>query len=437
MLLGVTEAEEEMVLGSWKVATENGPEVEACLRALVQAVGAPKRGLHDLSRGIRQAWVAALPAVAHDVCHFHFCRDVGRDLCEGKEQALRKEIRRHKLQLRLHDQRIIETCAIGRAIGAKIAAPAVLQRLLQAEAIDARERQTLGREVIIATHQWILDYASDGQGRGFPFDPRVLYLHRRIVQAEKRLGELVERVGGTAGIPVSLYHLSERLHAYVGDTAVIKAAAEYEEAWALFNRLRSVLRLEASGKAAPLSDPYTLAASDGREIAAGLTAFASELQGELAEAGDRSQAKMQRIVLVHLEEYAPQLQGLPAGEEGTWERTTNTRERQWRKLRRGLRKTHGRSNVGRDLAKLPDVLGLVPNLTNSRYIELVVGKPERLADQFAAVAAKAGSFAQWKAAQGPVRTGRLPLKEIRTEDLLQRVTESYAREVLQGVAHHA
>ena len=381
--------------------------------------------------------MAALPAVAHDVCHFHFCRDVGRDLCEGKEQALRKEIRRHRLQLRLHDQRIIETCAIERAIGAKIAAPAALQRLLQAEAIGLRERETLGREVIIATHQWILDYASDGRGRGFPFDPRVLYLHRRIVQAEVRLRELLERVRGTAGIPVALYHLSERLHAYVADRAVLEAAAEHEEAWALFNRLRSVLRLEASGRAAPLSDAYALAASDGREITAGLAAFASELRGELAEAGDTSQAKAQRTVLVHLEEYAPQLQGLPAGEEGRWERTTKTRERQWRQMRRGLRKTHGRSNVGRDLAKLPDALGLVPNLTDSRYIELVVGKPEHLAGQFAAVAAKAGSFAQWKVTQGPVRTGRLPLKEIRTEDLLQRVTESYAREVLPGVAPHA
>ena len=437
VLLGVTEAEEEMVLGSWKIATENAPDVETCLRALAEAVGRPKRGMHDQSSGIRLAWAAALPGVPDSLCLFHFGRDVGRDLCESKDKALRAEIRGQKLALRLDSQRKAQTDAIERAIAEKKAEPGVLQRLLVGEAIKPQERESLGRQVVIAFHQWILDYPHDGQGRGFPFDVRTLALHRRIVKAENCLRELVARLRGTEGIPDALYSLAARLCAYTANQGVVQAAAEYEEAWALFNRLRTVLRLETSGsigsrppRIAPLSDPCLLTAEEGREAAAGLVAFAAELRGEMAGVGGKPRAKLLQTIVTHLEEYAPHLQGPPSGEEGVWERTNNKRERQWRQTRRLLRRTHGRSNVGRDLCKLPAGLGLLPNLTNPVYEKVVLGRRENLADRFAAAASTAGSFAAWKQAQGPVRIGRLPLRDVRSEDLLEQVSAKYASELL-------
>jgi hypothetical protein len=430
VLLGVTEAETAMVLLSRKIATENAAEVGACLQHLVKAYGAPKRGLHDLGSGTSQAWAAVLPAVPDDVCQYHFCRDVGRDLCESKEQALRSELRRHKLQLGLHQQRKGETQAIARAVAAGMATPGVLQRLLQQQGIAAGERELLAREVVIAIHQWVLDYRSDGQGRGFPFDPGLLYLHRRIAVAERQTGILVAQVEGSEGTHSSLCRLHEELHRYTADAAVVKAAAEYEEAWALFNRLRDVLRLEMSGKSAPLSDPYLVVASDARGIAEDLAAFALKLAAEVGEAEGTPKAKLLETVLTHLEAYAPQLRGPAVEEEGSWERTTNTRERQWREIRRLLRKMHGRSKVGRDLEKLPAALGLLPNLSNPTYVALVLGQLKNLADCFAAVAPTAGAFSHWKAQQGPVRLGRLALREIRAEDLLKRVSDVYAAELL-------
>lgn len=61
-----------------------------------------------------------------------------------------------------------------------------LEDLLAGRPVDASFATTLGREVLLAFHYWILDYRSDGRRRGYPFDPYTLYLHRRLVRGARR-----------------------------------------------------------------------------------------------------------------------------------------------------------------------------------------------------------------------------------------------------------
>ena len=69
----------------------------------------------------------------------------------------------------------------------------MLQELLAGRQVDGLFSETLGREVLLAFHYWILDYRSDGRRRGFPFDPYTLYLHRRLVRAGKAVDQLLSR----------------------------------------------------------------------------------------------------------------------------------------------------------------------------------------------------------------------------------------------------
>ena len=73
-----------------------------------------------------------------------------------------------------------------------------LEDLLAGRPVDAPFATTLGREVLLAFHYWILDYRSDGRRRGYPFDPYTLYLHRRLVRGGEAMDRLYASRGETA-----------------------------------------------------------------------------------------------------------------------------------------------------------------------------------------------------------------------------------------------
>ncbi len=43
--------------------------------------------------------------------------------------------------------------------------------IMNGKQINSGSNDTLGREVLLALHGWMLDYAGDGHRQGYPFDP--------------------------------------------------------------------------------------------------------------------------------------------------------------------------------------------------------------------------------------------------------------------------
>ena len=105
VFLGIEEAATGMLLGNWKIPSENATDVAPCLRQTADLFGPPSRVLHDLSPTISGACELALPGVSHFVCHQHLARDVGEDLYEAPQAALVKRLRTLKLQYRPRQQR--------------------------------------------------------------------------------------------------------------------------------------------------------------------------------------------------------------------------------------------------------------------------------------------------------------------------------------------
>ncbi len=91
----------------------------------------------------------------------------------------------------------------------------------------------------------ILDYRSDGRRRGFPFDPYLLYLHRRLLRADEAADRLLGQIPA-AMVPSVLRNFQGLLAAYRQDTEIRAAADFYERACTLFTRLREALRLSAT-----------------------------------------------------------------------------------------------------------------------------------------------------------------------------------------------
>jgi hypothetical protein len=106
---GILETHHGILLGCWKVPSENQIALVPCLREAVQHFGKPGRLLHDLSSTMSTVRDTVLPDVPDSVCHFHFARDVGEELFRQAHKELSDRLHALKLQVRLREQRKDQT----------------------------------------------------------------------------------------------------------------------------------------------------------------------------------------------------------------------------------------------------------------------------------------------------------------------------------------
>ncbi|MFO7904737.1 MAG: hypothetical protein R6U98_18880, partial [Pirellulaceae bacterium] len=186
----------------------------------------------------------------------------------------------------------------------------MLQRLLRGEESIVEWTGTLNREVRPAFHFWILDYAADGNRQAFPFDPYLLYLHRRLVKANEALGRLLAQPAVTAWAPKPLWNLCHQLERYCGDTQIITAAAYYENAYHEFDRFRTIPWLCSQGPS-PMYDAYQLTTRQEQEIRDSLDPLCQEYRQRIEACVDDVERDICTIILTHIERYLPHL--LPRG----------------------------------------------------------------------------------------------------------------------------
>jgi len=424
VFLGIEEAATGMLLGNWKIPSENATDVAPCLRQTADLFGPPSRVLHDLSPTISGACELALPGVSHFVCHQHLARDVGEDLYEAPQAALVKRLRTLKLQYRLRQQRQGQTEWFRQRLDSP--AELILKDLLRDRAVEATWDDTLGRQVLLAFHYWILDYRSDGRRRGFPFDPYLLYLHRRLLRA----GEAVDRLLGqisAAVVPSVLRNFQALLRTYRQDAEIRAAADLYERCCSVFTRLRESLRLSATDMDC-MRQPQELTPDQQRPLRQALEQLRRALQQQTAAPNDPDQP-LARIVLTHLDKYWGHLlpDQTPAPGEG-WPRTTNQLESTWGGLKRRRRRTHGRGKLTRDFQSLPEEYLLITNLENPTYLQLVLGGSlESLPAKLAEASRDAGSLDAWRRRRRPRLLGELPRRLLRADGFLDDLLDVFGR----------
>jgi hypothetical protein len=417
MYFGVYDAQDNFLLGTWKIPTENADAIAPCLAEAADWFGRPQRVLHDLSHAMAEACRRLGDDVPHTVCHFHLLRDVGEELYAGPQAALRELVRRLKLQARLKDQRKHQT----QWIRDHLEQPRGLADLLRGSTTEATG-ESLGREVLLAFHQWILDYPHDGRRQGFPFDPYLLFFHRRVVRAAAAVERFLEETEMRSRTPRVLVTFAQMLRQYLQDPKVTAAAGQYEAAYQLFERLRTALRLSAQGDH-PLHERYVLGESETQDVRQALESLQAECREQSRAAADEAMRDGYQVVLDHLERYADRL--FAAEDSACRERTTNRLEGFWGASKRRCRQRHGRRQLTRDFQSLPAEYMLVGNLENPVYVELVLGELSALPRKLAEAGRTAGSWTRWRQAQQPLRVGRLPRRLVRAEDFLDTLVGVY------------
>lgn len=417
---GILETHYGILLGCWKVASENQIALAPCLREAVQDFGKPGRLLHDLSATMITLRDLVLPDVPDGVCHFHFARDVGEELFRQPHKALSERLQALKLQVRLREQRKDQTDFLRRGV-ARGEATLLLKQLLAGEKVPLCATARLGHEVLLAVHFWILDFAQEGRRQGHPFDPHLLYLHRRLVKASEALEQLCASTASARQLPTSLLNLYARLRAYRTDEEIQRAACAYEKAHTVFAQLRQVLRLSRAGKT-PMSESYALGPEEQKEVKKQLKDLCAQWW-EQSERGGPQEKRLYEIVRKHVEKYEDKLfyEGTDKlNEEG--DRTTNELERGWRQAKRRCRRRHGRAELKKDMQALPAEALLVGNLVTAEYVAVVLGSLEDLPERLAEVAGQ-DSFRSWKAREQPRQIGQVPRCFLRQPDFLDRLLQ--------------
>jgi hypothetical protein len=297
----------------------------------------------------------------------------------------------------------------------------LLKRLLAGEKVPTCATARLGHEVLLAVYFWILDFAQDGRRQGHPFDPHVLYLHRRLVRASEALERLFANTASAKQLPPCLHNLHQRLRAYRTDEEIQRAASAYEKAHAVFAQLRQALRLGSAGKT-PMSETYALGQEEQEEVKKQLKERCAQWREE-SERGGQQEKEMYEIVLTHVEKYEGKLfyEGTDKLNEEA-DRTTNELERGWRQAKRRCHRRHGRAELRKDMQALPAEALLVGNLEIAEYVAAVLGSLDELPQRLAEVGGQE-SFRSWKMREQPRQVGQVPRCFLRQPDFLDRLLQ--------------
>jgi hypothetical protein len=431
------------VLGAWKIPTERADAILPRLRETVFRFGKPCAIVRDLGHAMTEAAETLRKDLKLEIpilaCQLHFLSDIGKDLLEQGHDQLRELFRQAKLRSQLR------TLArdLGRKLGRDIDRARAELRLWQCRSGQEQRLPSglAGIATVRALAQWILDYAADTSGNGFPFDLIWLAFYDRCLQAMSALKQFLSEPPEDLEVHKALDRLRRILQPIENDARGFGDVVDKLARRAgLFNELRKTLRLrEASSRGKRGTTHRDQTVAELKDIRAAVHRFARSLRRRRPQRGPAADCRNAiDIVLSHLQKHGRFLWGrvirLPEKVGGgirLVDRTNNVIETQFHVIKHGERRRSGRKILTQDFEKLPPAAALAGNLLHSDYVSIVCGSLDKLPEAFARLDSKAGNKAKSSVAQivnnRDAETASLSSadrKLVRAQEMTERVIEA-------------
>lgn len=387
------------VLGAWKLTTERADAILPRLRWVAKVFGPPCAVIRDLGRAVTEAvddFVAELAIVIPILaCHYHFLRDIGRDLLKPSHDQLRELVRQWKISTHL--------TALARDLGRHLGSHLAEAReglVAWQEHVQEGHRLPEGRAGIAcvrALTQWVLDFAADGHNDGFPFDRPYLDFYERGFQMRRAIDAYHRQPPATREVARALRRLGRLLDPLRHDEEFAQAATTLNRRAALFEKLREAIRLKpkqdgCEGKRMD-TVPTTEAAAELRNVRREVLKLGRWLRENRPARGPaEDQRKAVDIILRHLHVHESCLWGheirltnKTTGGEATRlaDRTNNIEESWFHGVKHAERRRSGRKQLAQDMEQLPAAAALARNLRCDDYVKVVCGSLNNLAKVFA------------------------------------------------------
>jgi hypothetical protein len=355
----------QIVLDNIKLPSERAEFLIPFFRQLKQQYGDPVALVHDMGRGILSAVNTVFKGIPDFICHFHFLRDIGKDLFEKEYATIRNRLKKHKIRSLLRQK----ARALGKIFGDDTQEVCRLASSIENGQVDSPATEKMAAMAAYAMIQWAFD-TSELEGYGFPFDcPHLMFFHRLKVLHKMVNAQLVSNK--------ALAQLWRPLTKIVEDPQLKKAAFRMEEKLKTFKKLREALSIAVPGSKKGLNDDGQEA--DIKSIEEKVKKFRKEISGK----------KDYKKMINQIDKYWNKLFADPitvntiAGQFTIQpQRTNNILERFFRDFKRSSRKRHGTISLNKTLKTILTDTPLVKNLDNPNYLKIILNGCSMLEERF-------------------------------------------------------
>ena len=366
----------KIVLDNIKIPSENACQLIPFLRKIKYAYGDPIALVHDMGAAILHAVEEVFPTIPDYICHFHFLKDIGKDLFGHDYSTIRRHLKTHRIRSGLRKT----AKGLNQAIEDDTDTRQCLQRYLESKQLH--EPQTPLRPSVTAylIINWVLEARNESHGFGFPFDRPHLDFYLRLQEAYPKLKELKKKMAAGAAL-LPLVPISKTL----ADKALSNTVLRMLDKIRIFDQLREAMRIAQPDSRAGLNDEGD---AEITTIQARVTGFRhSEEIKELAAKMIAYQKMVKQIDKYWGKLFADPIQVATRTGPVTVQpqRTNNILEQFFRYLKRNGRKRSGNLALTKTLKTMLAQTPLVKNLDNPRYMEIILNGKASLAERFAEI----------------------------------------------------
>jgi len=382
-LLSVLDELSQFVLASIKIPTENAELIILLLEEIKRRFGVPIAIVSDMGKGIRSAVNQVFPGVLFFICHFHFLRDIGKDLLEEHYAIIRNLLKKYGISTRLryrlaqYDEKINKE-----DIEIQFSKITELKNLT--EKLDECQIITVCYTLI----QWALDGKNKGNGYGFPFDRPHFEFYTRLC----RIHDILENYNNehekiTSKARKIVQKLLNDIEPLLYNKKGITTSQDIKEKISVFDSLRQSMRITLDDSKKGIND-------NGEEIdIKTIEENMKEFRNWLIKEKDCKKNSAYKKMLEQIDKYWLNLFADPITLKiSTGEiiivqpqRTNNIMEQFFRGFRRSERRKSGNNSICKRLQTMIAETPLVKNLENTEYMNILLDGKSSLKECFSEI----------------------------------------------------
>jgi hypothetical protein len=368
------------VLANVKVPSEKTEQVIPFLKDIKEQYGNPLAITSDMGRAFLSAISEVFPGIPNYICHFHFLRDIGKDLLEKEYSIIRNKLKKYGVtsQLRYRLRYYFGN-------NQNIDVDEIFQAIETTKQINIEDSLVINQVCHILL-LWALDGKNQGNGFGFPFDSPHAEFYKRLCLLFERLKSFNKQSIANKTISKVITKIIAGLTPLINDTQCREAFQMLSEKEKVFDKLRHALSITLPDKTKGLND-------NGEDI--GMETIQNRVkdfkEGLLKAECYHKNTGYQKLIN-QIDKYWEKLFSDPIkisvnGSDSFIQpqRTNNILEQFFRTIRRAHRRTTGNNSMCKKLQTMFADTPLVKNLGNPDYMKIMLAGKKSLEEKFAEI----------------------------------------------------
>ena len=355
------------VLYGEKIVSESEASIVPVLKKVKELFGDPEAVISDMSPAIKKAVKKVFKNVPHRLCHFHFLKDIGKDMLHDLHQPLKYSVKELQKQLKEFRNNLdIESTRIASAKSRKLAQ----QREYCSWFISMIDR--------------INDYEKELNAEGFPFDLSYLAFYERCRQVYDSIEIILETMAESGKLKqmdrticTSLWLMRNTLQKFL--ERLTQSINQLNKVNTIFLQIRDILHLKTEQDRIPLNWGMIDDKTKVENIEKKLNELRKKAEKKVkANYLPKYEHNAWNIIYKHLKKHGKQLNPeiKVNGKVVLLPRTNNLSETGFRDAKRKARRTIGKKNLSKYMDELPSQYFYIINLEDADYVKTVFGAKE-------------------------------------------------------------